>query len=143
MLGGAQPLMGFKLEQTLARLPLDTPEARSAAVRAAVEVLGSDPDPIARHEYAFTAAARFGVDAEVVQRALSEHRPGSGTGDAVGSSRDRDRRLPGHVKVEREALQLLLTDVKEAAPWAGTLKPSDFTTAARRERRCAASTRRW
>ena len=41
----AQPILEFKLEQTLAKLPLDTPEARSRAVREAVEVLGWHPDP--------------------------------------------------------------------------------------------------
>lgn len=129
----AQPLLGFKLEQTIARLPLDTPEARSAAVRASVEVLGLHPDPIARHEYAFSVAKRIGVDPEVVQRALSDHRSGTPQGEASGSSRERDRRLPGHVKVEREALQLLLRYRQEAAPWAERVTPHDLTAASRRE----------
>jgi DNA primase len=37
------------------------------------------------------------------------------------------------VKVEREALQLLLTYRDDAVAWAGSLAPGDFTSAARRE----------
>lgn len=129
----AQPLLGFKLEQEISRLSLDTPEARSRAVRAVVEVLGLHPDPIARHEYAFFVANRIGVDPEVVQRALGEFRPGSAHGETGGAPRERDRRLPGHVKVEREALQLLLTYRQEAAGWAERISADDFTAAPRRE----------
>jgi hypothetical protein len=37
------------------------------------------------------------------------------------------------VKVEREALQLLLTRSREAAPWAEEVRDEDFTSAYRRE----------
>lgn len=130
---GAQPLLGFKLEQEISRMSLDTPEARSAAVRAVVQVLGLHPDPIARHEYAFSVAKRIGVDPEVVQRALGEFRPGSTQGETGGAPRERDRRLPGHVKVEREALQLLLKHRNEAARWADRITSDNFTAAVRRE----------
>jgi DNA primase len=129
----ALPLLGFKLEQTIAKLPLDTPEARSAAVRAIVEVLGLHPDPIARHEYVFAVARRIGVDPEMVQRALGEYRPGVDQTGAGGTSQSRDRRLPGHVKVEREALQLLLMHRQQAAPWAKSISADDLTSGARRE----------
>lgn len=130
---GAQPLMLFKLEQTIGRMRLDTPEARSSAVAAAVQVLVLDPDPVARHEYAFKAAEMIGVDQEVIHRALSEQRPGASRA-AGGTTRERDRRLPGHVKVEREALHLLLTRPVESAEWSsGLVSESDFTSAARRE----------
>jgi DNA primase len=129
----AKPLLGFKLDQTIDRLPRDTPEARSAAVSAAVEVLGLHPDPIARHEYVFAAAERIGVDADMVQRALGEYRSGALDAAEGESARERDRRLPGHVKVEREALQLLLTYREDASPWAERIVPEDFTSAARRE----------
>ena len=127
----ARPLIEFKLEQTIDKLPLDTPEARSAAVREVVRVLGWHPDPIARHEYAFSAASRIGVDAEVVQRALNESRGPSASGGNVTA--DRERRLPGHVKVEREALLLLLTRPDEAAPWMDQVSELHFTSPARRE----------
>ncbi|MBA2725440.1 MAG: DNA primase [Actinobacteria bacterium] len=130
VIDGAQSLLEFKLEQTIARLQLDTPEARSTAVREAVQVLRLHPDPIARHEYAFMAANRIGVDQEVVQRALSEQRT---TPSGFEETRDRDRRLPGHVKVEREALQLLLVRTREAKPLLEDISAAEFTSGPRRE----------
>ena len=129
----AQPLVEFKLEQTLAQATLDTPEARSRAVRQAAEVLGWLSDPIARHEYAFMVARRVGVDPETVQRVLQER--GAGRSEAAGADgqRSRDRRLPGHVKVEREALQLLLARVPEAIDRASDIAAEDFTSPIRRE----------
>jgi DNA primase len=129
----AQPILEFKLEQTLAKLPLDTPEARSRAVREAVEVLGWHPDPIARGQYVFIAAQKIGVEPEAVQRALNE-RSSAGSGATGGmNERERDRRFPGHVKVEREALQMLLTRTRAIAPLATQITETDFTSPARRE----------
>ncbi len=128
----ARPLLEFKLEQSLARLPLDTPEARSRAVGAAAEVLGWHPDPIARHEYAFMAAERIGVDPGAIQRALGEQ-AARASGAAGGDRRDVERRLPGHVKVEREALQLLLAQVQDVASWAERVDDREFTSNVRRE----------
>ncbi|MGH2700049.1 MAG: DNA primase [Actinomycetota bacterium] len=128
----SQPMLEFKIEQLLRKARLDTPEARSRAVREVAQVLGWHPDPIARHEYAFMAAQRIGVDPEAVQRALAEGRVApEASGDA--SRRDQDRRLPGHVKVEREALQLLLTRARELERWTDMVSESDFTSPARRE----------
>ncbi len=128
----AQPLLEFKIEQLLQKVLLDTPEARSRAIREVAQVLGWHPDPIARHEYVYMAAQRIGVDPEAVERALAEGRVSSvASGDASG--RDQDRRLPGHVKVEREALQLLLTRAREIERWTEMVSESDFTSPARRE----------
>lgn len=133
VIGEAQPLLEFKLDQTLSKLALDTPEARARAVRETVQVLGWHPDPIARHEYAFMIARRIGVEPEAVQRALNERRSGP-PADARGTDgRERERRLPGHVKVEREALQLLLSNTKDLQPWLDDVDESDFTSPARRE----------
>jgi DNA primase len=130
----AQPILEFKLEQTLAKLPLDTPEARSRAVREAVEVLGLHPDPIARGQYVFIAAQRIGVEPEAVQRVLNEHSPRSSEATGGMNERhERERRFPGHVKVEREALQLLLTRTRAIAPWATQISESNFTSPPRRE----------
>ena len=49
------------------------------------------------------------------------------------NERERDRRFPGHVKVEREALQMLLTRTRAIAPWATQITETDFTSPARRE----------
>jgi DNA primase len=133
IIDGGQPLMEFKLEQTIAKLVLDTPEARARAVREAAEVLGWHPDPVARHDYVFRVARLIGVDPEAVQRALSERRLGPPEASAGAGVTDRISRLPGHVKVEREALQLLLTRSREAAPWAEEVRDDDFTSAYRRE----------
>ena len=128
-----QPLLEFKLDQTLGKLALDTPEARARAVREAVQVLGWHPDPIARHEYAFMVARRIGVEPEAVQRALSEQRVGHPVSNGGTSGRAGERRLPGHVKVEREALQLLLTNSRDIQPWLEEIQESEFTSPARRE----------
>jgi DNA primase len=133
IIDGAQPLMEFKLEQAIARAPLDTPEARARAVTAAVEVLGRHPDPVARHEYAFIAARLIGVDPDSVQRALGERRTGASQSQATRSERDRTARLPGHVKLEREALRLLLTRAKETEPFSEGIDVSHFTSPVRRE----------
>jgi DNA primase len=129
-LDGAQPLLGFKLEEMIAKLPTDTPEARAAAVREVVKVLGWHPDAIARLDYVFMAAKRIGVDPEAIQRALSEEVSRSPTGE---TDRRQERRLPGHVKVEREALQLLLTQPTVATRFGGETGEQDFTSPARRE----------
>lgn len=134
VIADARPLVEFKLEQTLEQVPLDTPEARSRAVTQAAEVLGWLTDPIARHEYAFMVARRVGVDPETVQRVLQER--GAGRSEGAGGTRDRnsrDRRLPGHVKVEREALQMLLARIPEAIARAQTVPEDVFTGPARRE----------
>ena len=130
VLDDAQPLMLFKLEEMIAKLPLDTPEARSAAVRDVVRVLRWHPDPIARHEYAFLAARRIGVEPDMVQRTLAR---GSATGSEGDSDRARERRFPGHVKAEREALSLLLNQLSEVAPIAAGVGEQDFTSGTRRE----------
>jgi DNA primase len=125
----AQSLLEFKLEQAVGKLPLDTPEAQSVAVEHAVRVLGWHPDPVARHRYSFRAARLINVHEDTIIRALDEHLHMMRTEQTT----DRDRRLPGHVKVEREALQLLLTRTREMGTWFGEVAESDFTSPARRE----------
>ena len=128
----ARPLLEFKLDETISKLPLDTPEARSRAAREAARVLGFHPDPIARHQYVFVAARRIGVDSESIQRVLDEEgrRPGGLAAEPVKAG---ERRIPGHVKVEREVLHLLLTRGDEVAPWLEGVDEDCFTSPARRE----------
>lgn len=129
---GARPLLEFKLDQMIAKLALDTPESRARAVREVAKVLGWHPDPIARHEYAFMVARRIGVEPAGIQQALSEETSQmSNTGDAT--DRSHERALPGHVKVEREALLLLLSAPEEAGSWVDELTERDFTSPTRRE----------
>jgi DNA primase len=128
----ARPLLGFKLEEMISRFTLDTPEARARAVREVAGVLGWHPDPIARHEYTFMAAQRIGVAPEALERALAEessrYTEPQGEGD-----RGHERRLPGHVKVEREALRMMLAHPEVARAHATEMTESDFTSSARRE----------
>jgi DNA primase len=132
LIDAKQPLWEFALERAITSAPLDTAEARSAGVRRAVELLALHPDPIARHEYAFKGAELIGVDPEVMQRALSELRFEASDVPERGTEKS-DRRFPGHVKVEREALHLLLTHVSETQEWTDRISDSDFTSAARRD----------
>ena len=129
----AQPLLEFKLEQTLGKLPLDTPEARARAVREAVRVLGWHPDPIARHQYTFSVARRIGVEPDAVLRALNEEQAFAPGNEVEGGNAERNRRVPGHVKVEKEALRLLLTGTDEARSFIGSLTDKNFTSPPRRE----------
>ncbi|MBA2272318.1 MAG: DNA primase [Actinobacteria bacterium] len=129
---GAEPLVQHKLEQTIEKVTLDTPEARSRAVREAAKVLVWQPDVIARHEYAFMAARMIGVDPDAVQRAVSEEL-GASWEPTGAIERDRDRRLPGHVKVELEALQILTTRTREVDAWLPKLSEKSFTSPVRRE----------
>ena len=46
----SRPLLAFRIESELAKYNLTEPEARSKAVRAAGEIIGLHPDPVARHE---------------------------------------------------------------------------------------------
>jgi DNA primase len=130
----AVPLTEFKLEQVLAALPLDTPEARAKAARVAAELLAGIPDELARRGYVFSAAERIGVDADDMHRVLGELLSGTTDPGPGGAGRARDRRFPGHVKVEREALRLLLTRPALAAELGGAeLIDDDFTSATRQE----------
>ncbi|MDQ3940693.1 MAG: DNA primase [Actinomycetota bacterium] len=129
----AQPLIEFKLEQTIGKLPLDTPEARSTAVREVVKVLGLHPDPIARHEYAFIVAKRIGVQVETVQRTLADQVNGRSTTGGSTNAPNSEKRIPGHIKVEREALQLLLNEPVRTLPVARQVDEGNFTAPARRD----------
>jgi DNA primase len=98
------PLMRFVLEAEITRQKLDTPEGKGKAVRAAAQLLAWEPNRVARGEHAFWVARRIGVEASEVQREVAE----IGAGDRGSMSAPRVARLPGHVKVERQALNLLL-----------------------------------
>lgn len=132
VVAGAKPLVEFMLRATISKLPLDTPEARARAVRQAVQVLRWHTDPIARHEYAFSAARMIGVEPETVQGALGETRRTARTDRGGSDGAQPDLRLPGHVKLELEALQLLLHE-PDTTRWMSDLDESDFTAKPRRE----------
>lgn len=100
----AIPLMRFVLEAEVSRHRFDSPGGKSKALRAAVQILSWEPDRVVRGEHAFWLARRVGVSESEVQREIAEVTEGPGpAGQAVAPLR-----RPGHVKVEREALALLL-----------------------------------
>ncbi|MGH2707690.1 MAG: DNA primase, partial [Actinomycetota bacterium] len=107
ILEGAVPLMRFVLEEELARHRLDTPEGKARAVRAAAAALAWEPNLVARGQHAFWLARRIGVDDRQVEQVLREVVEAPKLG--YGTPRlPPTLRLPGHLRVEREALALLL-----------------------------------
>lgn len=100
----AVPLMRFVLQAEISRQRLDTPEGKAKAVRAAADILSWEPRQIARGEHAFWVARRLGVEESAVQTEIGEVKAGARGGKAP----ERPVRQPGHVKVEREALSILM-----------------------------------
>jgi DNA primase len=131
LIEASQPLWDFKIDRELDRATLDTAEAQARAFRRVAELLRSHPDPIARHQHAMRAARRIGLDEHAAQRVLSQTGGSAGGGGTAGG--DAEKRVPGHVKVEREALALLLNHGSAAAPLATEIDDAAFTGPARRE----------
>ncbi|HLF69530.1 MAG TPA: hypothetical protein VI541_01090, partial [Actinomycetota bacterium] len=116
VLGEAEPLMRFVLERSLQGAALDTPGSKAKAVSATAAILAWEPNRVARSDYVFWLARRIGVDPLQIQQEVSEvqsdpNRAGPAT---------RIERLPGHVKVEREALALVIdspAELKRVSTW--------------------------
>ncbi|MGH2705737.1 MAG: DNA primase [Actinomycetota bacterium] len=125
MLQEAVPLIRFVLEAGVSRHRLDTPEGKAAAARAAVEKLAWEPNAVTRTQYAFWLARRIGVEPFVVESLMREI-SAARRGDDPEPPR-KAVRLPGRVRLEREALALLLNSPSaraDAAPW---LTPDHIT----------------
>ena len=119
----AVPLMRFVLERELDRHRLDTPESKGKAVRAAASLLASEPSRVARGEHAFWVAHRIGVEPQEVQREVAE-----AAGEVAVSARaQRVDRLPGHIRVEREALAILMDSPAHLEQAIGFLNQDHFT----------------
>jgi DNA primase len=99
----AVPLRWFMIEAVLRRHRLDTPESKGKALSDLAPVLSKEPSRVVRGEYAFRIARLLGVDERTVQQEISE----LGRPNPSGATR-RKGSLPGHVRLEREALALLL-----------------------------------
>lgn len=112
MLEAAVPLMRFVLEAEIGRQRLETPEGKAKAVRAAVSILARETNRVARGEHAFWLSRRIGVSPDQIQIELSESSDAGSQATA-----EKQVRLPGHVKLEREALAMCLSS------------PSDLKTA--------------
>ncbi|HEY8200487.1 MAG TPA: DNA primase [Actinomycetota bacterium] len=105
----AVPLMRFVVQAELARHRLDTPEARAKAVRAVAKLLVGEPSRVARSQHAFWVARQIGADPNQVMLEIAEAGRPSSPGRIAASQ---PPRLPGYVKLEREALALLIDE-----PW--------------------------
>lgn len=104
------PLLQFRIEKELDKYPLDEPEARGRAVRAATRLIAAHPDPVTRHEYAVFVSRHTGVDLEVVRQALGRPVPrpeAPGTGRSAAAVTES---LSGRQRGEREYLRLLLVN---------------------------------
>lgn len=127
LLDDATPLMRFVLEKEISRHSLDSAEGKSKAIQAAVGLLSWEPSQVARGEHALWVAGRVGVGQYQVETVLREV-ASSGNSESFATSRRAGlKRSPRHVKVEREALGILL-DSPERLPRAmEILKPDHFT----------------
>jgi DNA primase len=123
ILGKAIPLMRFVLEREISRHSLETPEGKARAVRSAAHLLSWEPNRVARSEHGFWVASRIGVAPEQVQLEISE----TGNSERKGRPAAGKTRLPGHVKVEREALAILLDSNSSLNGAMELLTPHHFT----------------
>lgn len=121
ILEAAEPLMRFVLRAEMSRYRLDTPEDKARAVRSAAQILSREPSGVARGEHSFWVAGKIGVDPVAVQVEIAEGR--SDRSDAPV----RPVRLPGHVKVEREALAVLIESPSRLAQAREWLTEDHFT----------------
>lgn len=117
----ARPLMRFVLEREIDRHNLDTAEGKAQAVKAAVSLLEMEPRPIAKGDHAAWVAQRIGVDHRQVQQDAADARA------PVSSDRPAASRQPGYVKVEREALTILMHSPSLLAETAEWLTDEHFT----------------
>jgi DNA primase len=122
VLASATSLMRFVLEREIGRHALDTAEGKARAVRAAVGLLAWEPNRIARSEHGFWVASRIGVNPQEVLQEIAD----SASQSRGGGTSNRARR-PGNVKVEREALAILLDPEIDSDDSFGALSAEHFT----------------
>lgn len=123
----ATPLMRFVLEKEISRHNLDSAEGKARAVRAAVGLLSWEPHQVARGEHALWVANRVGVGQYQVETVLRESAQSGGSAQSGPSRPAGPKRSPGHVKVEREALSILLDSPERLRQAMGFLKNEHFT----------------
>ncbi|MGH2719204.1 MAG: DNA primase [Actinomycetota bacterium] len=115
LLQTAVPLMQFVLEAELARHKVDTPEGKARALRSLSALVAREPNRIVRGEYAFWMARQLKVDARQVQQEIAEL-----GGHSAPATARKQSRTTGQVRLEREALALLLDSalvIRQVQAW--------------------------
>jgi DNA primase len=128
ILDAAMPLMGFMLQAELARHATDTPEAKARALRALAAIVAREPNRVVRGEYAFWMARTLGLDASQVQQEIAE----LGGHAERGTQRRQDPRQSGQVRLEREALAVLMGSPHILGRMKGVVTEEHFTLAEHR-----------
>jgi DNA primase len=107
----ARPFLGFRVDRVLRAANTATPEGRSRAAAAALDVIREHPDPLVRDQYVMELTGPLRMDADQLREQLA--RPPARR-DAEDDGRGPARRPRGestHVResVELEAIRLLLS----------------------------------
>jgi DNA primase len=127
---GATPLVEYMLDRAILDIPVDSPEGKSRAVRAALPVVAGLRDPVLRSQYAGRLADLVGVTPTEVALELERGDAAAGevrtTAPAPSRTRSPDREL------EMEALKILAQVPELAAGLAATTDDGHFTGDRRR-----------
>ena len=118
---GARPLVEYMLRRTVGRFDLSTVEGQTAAVAAALPILGGLQDPVRREEYAHLLAELAGVTEGSVVLALERRLAGRPREVAQAV-----RRASAQERVEREMLRLLARDAGLYRTYAPRLSEEHF-----------------
>jgi DNA primase len=125
-----QPLFEFKIRSELSRHDLDTAEGRVNALAATAPVVAAIRDRALRPEYARRLAGWLGMEMEPVLDAVRRHLP---KGETDAAPRRRPAARPpdeAALRVEREALKVLLQLADLVGDDAALLEPGHFTASA-------------
>ncbi|WP_130798129.1 DNA primase [Streptomyces otsuchiensis] len=126
LVGGRTPLFEFAIHSVVAEHNLDTAEGRSAALEAAVPIVGQIKDGSIQHEYAVRLAGLVGIPDEqfVVRRVATlarwQREGGRVRGPAI------QLRSPAH-RAERELLKVALQFPQFVAPAFDAYGEDEFT----------------
>ncbi len=110
--GGAVPLLQFRIDRVLADADMTTIEGRARAASASAEAVGEHPDPLVRDEYLVYVADRCRVDSATLREKRAKE-----PGRRPSPGRTADRSDIGQIRLtsEDEALRLLIHRPAEVA----------------------------
>jgi DNA primase len=118
----AIPFLRFRVERVLAGRDLATAEARARAATAALEVIGSHPDPLVRDQYVMDLADRLRLPPDELRTRLAGRgraagaRPDRGQSGSAGEERAAVATVAVlHDSPELEALRLVLAQPEDLA----------------------------